>query len=61
MSPGRRLTRYAPLRMAADCMAETPLRLLRILPESLPVSPSPLILRGGAKSSAVNVPDFLRR
>ena len=35
------------------------MRLLRILPESLAVSPSPLKRGGGAKSRAVKVPDLL--
>jgi hypothetical protein len=57
MSCGRRLTRYAPLRMAPSCICETPLRLLRMLPASLMVSGS-LNRFGGAKSSPVNVPDL---
>lgn len=60
VSPGRRLTLPAPLRMAAWLTAEIPLRLLRILPASLIVSAS-LNLRGGAKSRAVKVPDFLNK
>lgn len=54
---GRRLTRYAPLRMAPSCACDTPLRLLRMLPASLIVSGS-LNRLGGAKSSPVNVPDL---
>lgn len=57
LSPGRRLTRPAPLRMAAWLTAEMPLRLLRMLPASLMVSFS-LNLRGGAKSRPVNVLDL---
>jgi hypothetical protein len=60
MSPGRRLTRPAPLRMAACDTAEIPLRLLLMLPASLIVSFS-LNLRGGAKSRPVNVPDLRKR
>jgi len=56
-SLGIRLTRYAPLRMAPSCTFEIPLLLLRILPASLMLSGS-LILLGGAKSSPVKVPDL---
>jgi len=62
VSPGRRLTRPAPLRRACCCMVEIPLRplrLLRMLPASLIVSFS-LNFRGGAKSSPVKVPPWLR-
>jgi len=61
VSPGRRLTRPAPLRMAPSCAAEIPLRLLRIEPVSLRLSLSPNF-RGGAnaKSKPVNVLDFWR-
>jgi hypothetical protein len=61
VSSGRRLTRPAPLRIACAWAAEMPLLLLRMLPASLMLS-SPLPnLRGGAKSSPVNVLDFLSR
>lgn len=60
VSPGRRLTRPAPFLIAPSWTDEIPLRLLRMLPASLVVSAS-LNLRGGAKSSPVNVLDFLRR
>jgi hypothetical protein len=56
-SPGRRLTRPAPLRMAPRFLAEMPLPILRTLPASLIESAS-LNRRGGAKSRAVKVPDF---
>lgn len=56
-SPGSRLTRPAPPRMALFVRAEIPLPILRTLPESLMFSGS-LNLRGGAKSRAVNVPDL---
>ena len=59
MSLGRRLTLYAPARIASRWTVEMPLRLLRMLPESLPVSPN-LNRPGGAKSSAVNVPETRR-
>ena len=54
---GMRLTRYAPARMLWFVRADTPLWLLRIEPESEAVS---LFLKrgGGAKSSAVKVPDL---
>lgn len=63
-SVGRRLTRYAPFRIASDCIADTPDLLLLMLPL---IEPASLIvsgsrnLRGGAKSSPVNVPDFLSK
>lgn len=38
LSPGNLLTRCAPLRIACNCIADTPLRLLLILPASLIVS-----------------------
>lgn len=59
-SPGSRLTRPAPPRMALTCAAERPLRLLRIEPASLRASAS-TNLRGGAKSRAVKVLDLRRR
>jgi hypothetical protein len=55
-----RLTRYAPARMLCNWAADIPDRLDRILPESLLVSVLDLKRGGGAKSSAVNVPDFRR-
>ena len=57
---GMRLTRYAPARMLWFVRADTPLWLLRIEPESEAVS---LFLKrgGGAKSSAVKVPDLRSR
>ena len=57
---GMRLTRYAPARMLWLVRADTPLWLLRIEPESEAVS---LFLKrgGGAKSSAVKVPDLRSR
>ena len=57
---GIRLTRYAPARMLWLVRADTPLWLLRIDPESEAVS---LFLKrgGGAKSSAVKVPDLRSR
>lgn len=57
VSPGKRLTRPAPLRIAPSCTAEMPLRLLLMLPASLVVSESWNFL-GGAKSRLVNVDDF---
>lgn len=57
VSPGKRLTRPAPLRMAPSCTAEIPLLLLLMLPASLIVSVS-LNFLGGAKSRLVNVVDF---
>lgn len=60
VSPGRRLTRPAPPRIALRLADEIPLRLLTTLPESLIESGS-LNRRGGAKSRAVNVPDLRRR
>ena len=60
MSSGRRETRPAPFRIAPSCLDEIPLRLLRILPASLMESGS-LNFLGGAKSSPVNVPDFLSK
>lgn len=58
-SLGMRLTRYAPARMLCSCAADMALRLLRMLPASLIVSV--FLKRGtGAKSRAVNVPDFRR-
>lgn len=57
MSPGRRLTRPAPLRMANSLTLDTPLRLDRMEPASDMESLS-LILLGGAKSRAVKVPDL---
>jgi hypothetical protein len=59
-SPGRRLTRPAPPRMALACAAERPLRLLRIEPASLRLSDS-VNLRGGAKSRPVKVLSVRRR
>ena len=46
--------------MLSSCLADIALRLLRILPESEAVA---LLGKrgGGAKSSAVKVPDFLNR
>lgn len=64
VSPGSRLTLPAPFRSAAWFIAEMPLLLLlllRMLPASLMTSPSSLKRFGGAKSSAVKVPDFLSR
>lgn len=57
---GMRLTRYAPARMLWFVRADTPLWLLRIEPESEAVS---LFLKrgGGAKSSAVKVPELRSR
>lgn len=55
-----RLTRYAPARMLCNWAADIPDRFDRILPESLRVSVLDLKRGGGAKSSAVNVPDFRR-
>lgn len=60
LSPGKRLTRCAPLRIACNCIAETPLRLLRMLPASLMVSWSRKTRLGGAKSREVKVPDLRR-
>lgn len=57
VSPGRRLTRPAPLRIALSCAWEMPLLLLLMLPASLATSGS-LNFLGGAKSRAVKVPDF---
>lgn len=57
---GRRLRRWAPARRANAWAWDMPLRPLRMLPASLPLS----MLRrraGGAKSRAVKVPDFLKR
>lgn len=56
MSVGRRLTRYAPVRMLFICVYEIPDRLLRMLPASLAVSF--LNRGGGAKSKLSNVPDL---
>ena len=53
---GRRLTRYAPVRMFHKCALDAPVPLLRILPASLAVS-DVLNRAGGAKSRFVNVPD----
>lgn len=57
---GMRLTRYAPARILWLVRADTPLWLLRIEPESEAVS---VFLKrgGGAKSSAVKVPDLRSR
>lgn len=55
-SAGRRLTRYAPVRMLWVWTAEIPVRLLRMLPESLAVSF--LNRGGGANSNVVYIPDF---
>lgn len=60
LSPGKRLTRCAPLRIACNCIAETPLRLLRMLPASLMESWSRKTRLGGAKSREVKVPDLRR-
>ena len=60
VSPGRRLTLPAPLRMAPSCTAEMPLRLLRMLPASLRLSFASANLRGGAKSRPVKVEDLRR-
>ena len=60
-SRGMRLTRYAPVLMLCSCMRESPERLLRILPVSLIVSPGTWSRPGGAKSSAVKVPDLRSR
>lgn len=57
-SAGSRLTLCAPLLIACSCTVEMPLRLLLMLPASLIVSLSLKTLRGGAKSSDVNVPDL---
>jgi hypothetical protein len=55
-----RLTRYAPARMLCNWAGDIPDRFDRILPESLLVSVLDLNRGGGAKSRAVNVPDFRR-
>ncbi len=55
-----RLTRYAPARMLCSWAADIPDRFDRILPDSLLVSVLDLNRGGGAKSSAVKVPDFRR-
>ena len=60
VSPGNLLTRCAPLRIALRCIAETPLRLLRMLPASLMLSWSRNTRLGGAKSREVKVPDLRR-
>lgn len=57
MSPGRRLTRPAPLRMAISFTRDMPLRFERMLPASLILSLS-LNFLGGAKSRPVKVPDL---
>lgn len=57
VSPGRRLTRPAPPRMALSCEFEIPLLLLLMLPASLIESAS-LNFLGGAKSRPVNVDDL---
>lgn len=56
------LTLYAPSLTAWCCIAEMPLRLLLMLPASLPppIIAGSRILLGGAKSNAVNVPLFRR-
>lgn len=59
-SLGIRLTRYAPARMLSSCLADIALRLLRMLPASEAVALEGK-RGGGAKSSAVKVPDFLSR
>lgn len=59
-SPGRRLMRPAPPRMALSCAFDMPLRLLRMEPASLRASELSN-LRGGAKSSAVKVLDLRSR
>lgn len=59
---GIRLTRYVPARMLWTCAADRLLWLLRPL-RTLPASEALSSLRkrgGGAKSSAVKVPDFRR-
>lgn len=59
MSPGRRLTRPAPRRMASSLTREMPLRFERIEPASDWLSGS-LILLGGAKSRLPKLPDLRR-
>lgn len=59
-SLGIRLTRYAPARMLSNCLADMALRLLRMLPASEAVALEGK-RGGGAKSSAVKVPDFRSR
>ena len=50
--------------MASECIADTPLRLLRMEPRMDPASDmlsASLNLRGGAKSKLVKVPEFLNK
>jgi hypothetical protein len=62
MSLGIRLTRLAPLRTANLPAADMPERLDRIDPASeLPEDPGSRKRGGGAKSSAVKVPDLRSR
>lgn len=51
VSAGRRLTRYAPVRMLCKWVDEIPVPLLRILPASLTVS---FLKRGGGAKSNVS-------
>lgn len=60
LSPGNLLTRCAPLRIAWSCIADTPLRLLRMEPASDMLSWSRKTRFGGAKSREVKVPDLRR-
>ena len=57
-SLGILLSLYAPARMLYWCIADTPDRLLRMLPVSLMVSGPRYLGVGGAKSKAVNVLDL---
>lgn len=57
ISPGRRLTRPAPLRMALSFARERPLRFERMEPASDMESGS-LNFLGGAKSRPVKLPDL---